>query len=303
MSIADIFFSNLNAHRFFKQHYEKNVFTGKTGEYIFDLLPINQINKYFNQNNLRFPEITLFSKGDRITGELYKQSNSAAHNLIDKEKLWKYYEEGATIKIENANLAFSSIENFCKNAGNKLCANVKASIFITPPNSKASVPHYDMHDVFILQMHGEKIWKLFGKAYEKPIDGQLIRKSDLAIYDTIKPNKQFSLHPSDLIYIPRGFVHDAYTGPNSSVHITISVHPKVKFTMLKEIIDNGIKHSKLREYVYDNMDRTSLKKELLDTVSQLIDEYFIENNSVENNSNRMEFIDKFLSLQKHDQLI
>ncbi len=300
-NFAENFYSQLTSHNFFEKSYGKNFFIDSLNNYD-DLLNIFNINDYFNNNNLRFPEVTMFSKGTRLGPEQLRQDDAISHNLIDKEKLWKHYDGGATIKIENAHLAFFQIENFCKNLGKKIKSNVKAGIYITPPNAKASVPHYDMHDIFVIQVYGNKTWKLFNTAFENPIEGQLLRKTDMDRYNQVEPTKQLTVTKGDLIYIPRGFVHDAHTQASTSIHLTISLHPQIKLSLLKEIIEGSAGLANLREQLEPEINKEKLKKELLDSVSQLIDNYFSENNYLENYANRQEFKNRFLSVEKLDTL-
>ncbi|MDZ7936584.1 MAG: cupin domain-containing protein [Emticicia sp.] len=265
-------------------------------------MTINDINEYFNENNLRYPEILLFSKGDRLGSENYTLSEPKSHNLIDKQKLWNHFELGYTIKIENAHLAFLQIENLCKNLGKSLKANLRANMYITPPNSHAFNPHYDLHDVIVLQLHGTKKWKLYDLAYEKPIDGQILTKGQLAHYKDIEPTKLHTINTGEIIYIPRGYVHDAYTESEMSVHITLGVYPKIKLNILKDIVQNGDKNITLRGSITTDYSKESLKNELMNSLSELIDDYFSQNPFIENYPNRLDFKNRFITFEKSNSI-
>jgi len=96
----------------------------------------------------------------------------------------------------------------------------------TPANSQGFSPHYDDVDVFILQLEGTKIWSLYQA-----------RDSTEILPGTPSPNfKQeevqdylvttVELYPGDLLYCPRGTIHQAHTNTKTnakdSLHITIS---------------------------------------------------------------------------------
>ncbi|XP_025939155.1 ribosomal oxygenase 2 isoform X3 [Apteryx rowi] len=75
--------------------------------------------------------------------------------------------------------------------------------------------------VFILQLEGEKHWRLY-----KPTV-HLAREYNVESEDRIgSPTHEFILKPGDLLYFPRGTIHQADTplGISRSTHVTISTY-------------------------------------------------------------------------------
>ncbi|XP_072901680.1 ribosomal oxygenase 2 isoform X2 [Hemitrygon akajei] len=98
---------------------------------------------------------------------------------------------------------------------------VGSNVYITPPDSQGLPPHYDDVEVFILQLEGEKHWRLY-----KPTN-PLAREYSTEAEDRIgSPTHEFILKPGDLLYFPRGTIHQADTpvGGSYSTHITISTY-------------------------------------------------------------------------------
>lgn len=98
---------------------------------------------------------------------------------------------------------------------------VGSNVYITPQESQGLPPHYDDVEVFILQLEGEKRWRLY-----KPTV-PLAREYSLEPEDRIgNPTHEFTLKPGDLLYFPRGTIHQADTpsGVQHSTHITISTY-------------------------------------------------------------------------------
>ena len=78
--------------------------------------------------------------------------------------------------------------------------------------------HWDSHDVLVLQVHGSKRWRSYGTPMPFPVENH-------------GPREPFGrevaweglLEPGDVLYLPRGEVHEAaLEGPNS-VHLTIGI--------------------------------------------------------------------------------
>ncbi|NXO56242.1 RIOX2 oxygenase, partial [Aramus guarauna] len=98
---------------------------------------------------------------------------------------------------------------------------VGSNVYITPQGSQGLPPHYDDVEVFILQVEGEKHWRLY-----KPTV-HLAREYNVESEDRIgNPTHEFILKPGDLLYFPRGTIHQADTplGISYSTHVTISTY-------------------------------------------------------------------------------
>ncbi|KAM9567964.1 ribosomal oxygenase 2 isoform 2-T2 [Guaruba guarouba] len=98
---------------------------------------------------------------------------------------------------------------------------VGSNVYMTPQGSQGLPPHYDDVEVFILQLEGEKHWRLY-----KPTV-HLAREYNVESEDRIgNPTHEFILKPGDLLYFPRGTIHQADTPPgiSYSTHVTISTY-------------------------------------------------------------------------------
>ncbi|XP_036451626.1 ribosomal oxygenase 2 [Colossoma macropomum] len=98
---------------------------------------------------------------------------------------------------------------------------VGSNVYITPQESQGLPPHYDDVEVFILQLEGQKHWRL----YEPTVP--LAREYSLEPEEHIgKPTHDFLLKAGDLLYFPRGTIHQADTpaGVEHSTHLTLSTY-------------------------------------------------------------------------------
>uniref|UniRef100_A0A8C6VPG8 Bifunctional lysine-specific demethylase and histidyl-hydroxylase n=1 Tax=Naja naja TaxID=35670 RepID=A0A8C6VPG8_NAJNA len=98
---------------------------------------------------------------------------------------------------------------------------VGSNVYITPPGSQGLPPHYDDVEVFILQLEGEKHWRLYRPTVH------LAQEYNAEPEERIgTPTHDFMLKPGDMLYFPRGTIHQADTplGISHSTHITISTY-------------------------------------------------------------------------------
>jgi len=99
--------------------------------------------------------------------------------------------------------------------------------------AQGAKPHYDTHDVFVLQVAGSKSWTIYGTPVESPLAGQ---DFDAAVHALGAVTLQFELHAGDVAYIPRGVAHDARSSEDVSLHITAGILRSTWADLLLELV-------------------------------------------------------------------
>lgn len=64
-------------------------------------------------------------------------------------------------------------------------------------------PHFDSYDVFLLQAHGKRRWRIGAQK-----DLSLIEDMPLKILRHFEPEQEFLLEPGDMLYLPPHYAHD-----------------------------------------------------------------------------------------------
>ena len=119
-------------------------------------------------------------------------------------------------------------------AGIVLRKPIRANAYFTPPRSQGFAPHYDGHDVLVLQLHGEKLWRLHGEAAKWPRKPML----DALPASALKHSPQeVLLQAGDVFYLPRGFVHEAVARDSASLHLTLSLQAATWSDVLERLIE------------------------------------------------------------------
>jgi hypothetical protein len=105
--------------------------------------------------------------------------------------------------------------------GEELRARVTFTVFITPASGQGFAPHFDTLDVFVIQVHGSKMWHLGEVAVRLPTP----RQGYLVEFGGSSPavRHELTMEPGHVLYIPRGVVHWARTTGDASVHITAEI--------------------------------------------------------------------------------
>lgn len=90
---------------------------------------------------------------------------------------------------------------------------IGSNAYLTPLNSQGFAPHYDDVDVFILQLEGFKRWRVyapFNKAETLPRASSR-DYTEKEVEEMGEEEVDMVLGPGDVLYLPRGWIHQAET--------------------------------------------------------------------------------------------
>jgi mannose-6-phosphate isomerase-like protein (cupin superfamily) len=123
---------------------------------------------------------------------------------------------------------------FCRAVERVFSCHVQTNIYLTPPGSQGFQTHYDSHDVFILQVEGEKAWRFYDTPVGSPYRGEAF---ELGKHPVGEPRQSFTLKAGDCAYVPRGLMHDASTsGEHASLHVTCGLLVKTWADLMLEAV-------------------------------------------------------------------
>jgi len=127
---------------------------------------------------------------------------------------------------------------------------IAANAYYTPALSQGFLPHWDTHDVFILQYSGNKEWHLAGEPeIQAPLDRDEHRVTDGYQLDD---ETVLTLKPGEVLYIPRGFGHYAKALDTDSLHVTLGVTTFNWIDLLEKALDElALNNPEIRGAVSD----------------------------------------------------
>ncbi|MGE3143003.1 MAG: cupin domain-containing protein [Hyphomonadaceae bacterium] len=181
-----------------------------------DLLSIEAIDALIAGGDLRDGQIDLANAADQIRKEAYIQGG-----IVDRGMIARQYQGGATIILQQLHQSNPTLAAFCRAVEHVFSAHTQTNIYLTPPTSQGFRTHYDNHDVFVLQVSGEKSWRLYDTPIEAPYRGEGFEPK---AHEVGEVKHEFLLKAGDCAYVPRGLMHDAATsGDAPSLHITVGL--------------------------------------------------------------------------------
>ncbi len=206
----------------FKANYfeQKHLIIKRSDPNYYDrILTFKDLSDCISNQVLTFPDCRLIdgTKDGTIPAKEYTLKDTI---LIDPIKLTRGYENGATLSVAGLQKRLPSLMEFNQNLMNEVHHNFQSNVYLTPAQSKGFTPHWDTHDVFVMQIYGSKDWKIYGNDVPLALKSEEFEKEG---YQPGPVTAEFTLEAGDLLYIPRGLVHDAETDQNSSLHITLGM--------------------------------------------------------------------------------
>ena len=239
--------------------------------YFRDLIYIDTIDKYLERKDIRYPGIRLVKNGlelpqtDYLTDFPY--GNKVFDRVIDNDRFFTLFNEGATAVFQAAHKTLPSLSTFCQKLEKYYNFSLQTNIYLTPKSSKGFQAHFDNHDVFVLQVHGSKIWKVYDSPIYLPVE--TFEKNMLP--EHMIPQIEVELKQGDTLYIPRGFVHEAVTANEVSLHITLGLLSYTWIDVLRLIINDAHKINGFKEsFRFDKLDEQTIEKTTKDLVDQLL---------------------------------
>ncbi|MEB2651455.1 cupin domain-containing protein [Pseudomonas siliginis] len=196
----------------------------------FDFFDSFEFFKILNSKEMKFPMVRLYQDGVPIDEGEYtftrRYGGEEFPLTVDPNKVGVFISEGATTIIQSIEQHSSSVAGLCRVYEESLFCPVQANAFYTPCEKQSVAAHYDSSDVFVLQIDGSKDWRLWD-FFEKRSNGK--RPYNQQVIDDLTrktpPKFTFRLNPGEILYLPRGLIHQAQTTENDSLHISMIAHP------------------------------------------------------------------------------
>jgi len=134
------------------------------------------------------------------------------------------YLEGSSMIVNQADRCNPTLYELCRALAKVHFMHVFSVVYLTPPGSQAVRLHNDDQDVFLLQVWGRKRWTIRNAPKLLPYTEEMLGKEVPVPEELVgEPTMEFTMEPHDVLYIPRGYLHEAATGEEPSLHITVTI--------------------------------------------------------------------------------
>jgi hypothetical protein len=189
------------------------------------LLPWHELNEILRRHRLDFPRLRLMRDGQRVPVTSYIRHATNLRNktsiprLLPAE-LTRHLRAGATLVLDAVDELYRPIEELAEGLEFIFHEHVQVNMYAGWQTSRGFDLHWDDHDVFILQVTGRKLWRVYGETRKHPLTGDHAPRPE----NIDAPLWEAMLEDGDLLYIPRGWWHVALPQSAPTLHLTVGLH-------------------------------------------------------------------------------
>ncbi|GAA1504306.1 ribosomal protein L16 Arg81 hydroxylase [Agromyces terreus] len=217
-----------------------------------DLFGADAVDELVTRRGVRTPFIRMARDGTVLPAAAYTGSGGYGAEVGDQvasDRVFERFAEGATIVLQGLHRLWPPIIDFTRRLADELRHPVQVNAYVTPPSAQGFDPHYDTHDVFVLQVSGEKHWRIHAPVHPDPLasepwSGHAGEVAEAALGE---PVVDAVLRPGDALYLPRGWIHSATAGGDAtSVHLTVGISTTTRADVVSALVARIDESERLR---------------------------------------------------------
>jgi hypothetical protein len=225
---------------FAAEHWGRAPLLTRNGAGFRDLLDLDGIDDLLSRRGLRTPFIRMAKAGQVLDSSSFTAPGGVGAEIGDQvrdDKVAALFGEGATVVLQALHRTWPPVIDFCTRLAAELGHPVQANSYVTPPSSRGFSAHYDVHDVFVLQLAGRKHWTIHAPVLADPLrdQGWGQRSAAVAAAAEKPPVIDAVLEPGDALYLPRGWLHAATALGEVSAHLTVGIHVVTRFALVEAL--------------------------------------------------------------------
>jgi ribosomal protein L16 Arg81 hydroxylase len=261
---------------FFRTHWERQPLHVHRGDahYYDSIISNADLERIISSADLRYPAIQLARNGTYLPAEAYtkaiKHGSEFFNGVPDLQQVQSEYRSGATVVLPALQRTWAPLRELCAMLEKDFSHPAHANAYLTPGDSPGFTPHYDTHEVFVLQIAGTKRWRVYPPPHHLPHRSQPFVPIGFVLP---APLIELELKPGDLLYLPRGYVHAANTSQGHSAHITVGMTVYTWVELIAELIGSARETAQFRTALPPGFaTRDDLKKTLRDGLVRCIEQ-------------------------------
>jgi hypothetical protein len=183
---------------------------------------VSALQQHLNNPLLNPDWVLLRARGQAIPLEpacLWKIVQTKKILFMDKELINEQLSRGAAIVLEGVDILDTAINSFVARLDAALpCALSNCVAFFSQRENEAYGGHCDTDDVLVIQIAGEKRWRLFTPQQRRYVNNSPLTKEQMG-----KQIAEVIMRPGDALYVRAGVPHLCQTADDHSLHLAFDL--------------------------------------------------------------------------------
>ena len=210
-----------------------------------DLFSADAVDELISRRGLRTPFLRVAKDGSTFPDSTFTSPAGVGATIadqLDDTALWRKFADGATLVLQALHRTWEPVADLSTALSGELGHPVQANAYITPPQNRGFDDHYDVHDVFVLQIEGAKRWVLHEPVHPDPLRDQPWTDRRSAVAEAAKGHAHLDvvLEPGDALYLPRGWLHAAQAQGAVSIHLTLGIHTWTRHGLAEQLAQEAL---------------------------------------------------------------
>lgn len=254
MTLNDLL-APLPPEQFFAEYHDRQPLHLKGGAAKFaQVLSWRQINRLLDMSHIWTDHsLKLVMDGTPVPAAQYCGPATTRENLQglqpDAAKVQDWVRRGASVvmnDVDSLTPGLAAVSDALEGAG---LGKAQANVYISWQSHKAFPAHYDTHEVWAVQVEGDKYWNVWEGRADYPIGHPLFRSQNQEHHERAKGKLRAKvlMQPGDLLYLPRGWYHDALAEAPASVHVAYGVHAPLGMDVMNILLERVLYESDFRK--------------------------------------------------------
>jgi hypothetical protein len=214
---------------------------GKPGRFT-PLLGWDELSAILEQQRLTPPRLKLYRDGQPLDPSLYLTPAMFGVPRLDAGRLAIALAQGASLILDDAQELAPRVQSLMGAFQDALHTDAFANLYAGWHSQNAFNRHWDPQEAIVLQLAGRKRWRVWRPTRLHPLKND----SETPIPPTAAPAWEGVLNDGDVLYIPRGWWHDAFPLNEPSLHLTVSLTPPTALDYLGWVMSRLRDHADLR---------------------------------------------------------
>jgi ribosomal protein L16 Arg81 hydroxylase len=198
-----------------------------------NLLPWSTVNEMLQQHRLEPPRLRLVRNGAFAPKNTYLRYEGKNVPFVIPEGLSQQLRDGYTLIIDAVDDMAEGVMRAAEDFERVLHESVQVNLYAGWREQQGFHRHCDTHDVIVLQVYGKKYWRVYEGGRPHPLKDDIAPNADA-------PDKvvwEGTLEDGDVLYIPRGWWHEASGVGDVTLHLTFGIHQRTGVNLLHWMAD------------------------------------------------------------------
>ena len=231
---------NIGRERFADDVWGRTALLTRGASDFSDLFSAEAVDELVSRRGLRTPFLRVAKDGTTFPDSSFTSPAGVGATIsdqLDDTALWRKFADGATLVLQALHRTWEPVSDFSSRLGTELGHPVQANAYVTPPQNRGFDDHYDVHDVFVLQIEGNKRWIIHEPVHPDPLRDQPWTDRRSAVAEAAKGEAYIDtvLEPGDVLYLPRGWLHAAQAQGEVSVHLALGIHSWTRYALAEQL--------------------------------------------------------------------